>query len=168
MRGCRDKRFKYIDNLMPERAWCQLNEYKERSYPVLALLNVMHLKGELNEVQDRFMKSTKPEEELFDIVADPFETKNLAADPKYKANLERMRGVVMNWRKEIGDEGVSESFRKGGWSSKYPTRSLGEWEKMLAQWETRVMSPAGLGGGQGKKKNRKKAARPKKAEAKKE
>ncbi|MAM46107.1 MAG: sulfatase [Planctomycetes bacterium] len=168
MRGCRDKRFKYIDNLMPERAWCQLNEYKERSYPVLALLNVLHLKGELSEVQARFMKATKPEEELFDIVADPFETRNLAADPKYKADLERMRGVVMAWRKEIGDEGVSESFRKGGWSSKYPTRSLENWEKMLAQWEQRVMSPAGLGGGQGKKKNRKKAPRQKKAEEKKE
>jgi uncharacterized sulfatase len=153
---------------MPERAWCQLNEYKERSYPVLALLNVMHLKGELNEVQDRFMKATKPEEELFDIVADPFETKNLAGDPKYKADLERLRGVVKSWRKEIGDEGVSDSFRKGGWSSKYPTRSLEEWEKMLAQWETRVMSPAGLGGGQRKRNKKKKGARPEKAEAKKE
>ena len=79
-----------------------------------------------------------------------------------------MRGVVMTWRREIGDPGVSESFRKGGWSSKYPTRSLENWEKMLAQWEERVMSPTGLGGGQGKKKNRKKAPREKKAEEKKE
>ncbi len=114
------------------------------------------------------MKATKPEEELFDIVADPFETKNLAGDPKYKADLERMRGVVMNWRKEIGDGGVSESFRKGGWSSKYPTRSLAQWEKMLADWEKRVMSPGGLGGGQGKRNKKKKGVRPKKAEAKKE
>ena len=70
--------------------------------------------------------------------------------------------------KEIGDEGVSESFRKGGWSSKYPTRSLAEWEKMLADWEKRVMSPGGLGGSQGKKNRKKKGARPKKAGTKKE
>ena len=39
---------------------------------------------------------------------------------------------------------------------------------MRAQWETRVMSPAGLGGGQRKRNKKKKGARPEKAEAKKE
>ena len=79
-----------------------------------------------------------------------------------------LEGRVVSTGKEIGDEGVSDSFRKGGWSSKYPTRSLEEWEKMLAQWETRVMSPAGLGGGQRKRNKKKTGARPEKAEAKKE
>ncbi len=124
MRACRDKRLKYILNLMPERAYCQLNEYKEKQYPLLALLNVMHLKGQLNEVQDRFMQPKKSREELYDLAADPYETKNLAADPKYAAELKRMREAVAGWRKEIGDGVVTEEFRQGGWHSTYPTLSL--------------------------------------------
>jgi N-sulfoglucosamine sulfohydrolase len=66
MRAVRSKRFKLIHNLMPERAYCQYNNYKERSYPVLAQLNLMNLKGELNEDQAKFMADCKPEFELFD------------------------------------------------------------------------------------------------------
>jgi len=139
MRACRDKRFKYILNLMPERAYCQLNEYKEKQYPLLALLNVMHLKGQLSEVQDRFMQPTKPKEELYDVVADPYETKNLADDPKCAADLERMRKALDDWRKMVGDEGVTEEFRKGGWPSTYPTHSLEEWEARLKEWETKLL-----------------------------
>jgi len=143
MRSCRDKQYKYILNLMPERAYCQLSEYKERQYPLLALLNVMHIKGELNEVQDRFMQPTKPKEELYDIAGDPFETKNLAADPKHAAELERMRKVLAQWRKSIGDEGVTEEFRKGGWPSTYPTRSLDQWQAKLAEWNRKLLGSAG-------------------------
>ena len=33
MRAVRSQDFKYILNLMPERPYCQFNDYKERSYP---------------------------------------------------------------------------------------------------------------------------------------
>ena len=143
MRACRDKRFKYILNLMPERAYCQLNEYKERQYPVLALLNVMHIKGRLNEVQDRFMLPTKPQEELYDLVEDPYETKNLAEDPKLAAELERMRKALAEWRAEIGDQGVTDEFRRGGWPSTYPTQSLEEWEARLEHWNKQLLEDGG-------------------------
>jgi len=142
MRACRDARYKYILNLMPERAWCQLNEYKEKQYPVLAALNVMHLKGTLNEVQDRFMQPRKPEEELYDLEADPHETRNLAGDPKHADALERLRRAVSEWRKEVKDEGVTEEFRKGGWPSTYPTKTLDEWAARLKQWEDQLLSGA--------------------------
>jgi len=142
IRACRDKRFKYLLNLMPERAYCQLNEYKERQYPVFAVLNVMHIKGQLNEVQDRFMQPVKPREELYDLAADPYETKNLAGDPGYAAELERMRKALAAWRKEIGDEGVTEEFRKGGWPSTYPTQSLEQWEARLEAWTQKLLGPA--------------------------
>lgn len=134
MRAIRSKDFKYIENLMPERAWCQFNKYKEDKYPVLALLNVMHMKGELTPAQDRFMQPTKPEEELFDLRSDPYEIHNLADDPQYAGVKKRLRAELERWRRKIGDEGVSEEFRKGGWPSEYPTRTLEEWEAKLRKW----------------------------------
>jgi uncharacterized sulfatase len=67
IRAVRSKKFKLIHNLMPEHAYCQYNNYKERSYPVLAHLNVMNLQGELNEDQEKFMSDCKPEFELFNL-----------------------------------------------------------------------------------------------------
>ena len=135
MRAIRSKRFKYILNLMPERAYCQLNEYKERQYPVLALLNVMHMKGQLTPAQDRFMQPHKPIEELYDLRSDPHEINNVAGDPAYKDTLETLRAELERWRQTINDQGVTEEFRNGGWPAHYPTRSLPEWETLLKAWE---------------------------------
>jgi uncharacterized sulfatase len=109
----------------------------------LALLNVMHMKGQLNEVQDRFMQSTKPQEELYDLVKDPYETNNLAADPKHAAELERMRKALAAWRAEIGDQGVTDEFRRGGWPSTYPTQSLEEWQARLDRWNKQLLEEDG-------------------------
>ena len=139
MRACRDVRYKYILNLMPERAWCQLSEYKEKRYPILAQLNVLHLRGELNAAQDAFMKPEKPAEELYDLEADPYETRNLAGDPAHAAALERLRRTVADWRTEIRDPGVTDEFRNGGGSSAYPTRTLEAWEASLREWERQLL-----------------------------
>lgn len=158
MRAIRSKKFKYILNLMPERAYCQLNEYKEKQYPVLALLNVLNMKDELNDVQKQFMAAKKPEEELFDLEKDPFEIHNLAKDPAYAEIKKQLRADLEVWRTKIKDQGVSESFRKGGWSSKYPTRSLEQWEQKLKGWEARMLKGDGAqsSGKPKKKKDRKK------------
>ncbi len=132
MRAIRSREFKLIHNLMPERPYCQFNKYKERSYPVLAQLNVMNMKGELTPEQALFMASTKPEFELFDLINDPWELNNLADDPAYKKIKSTLLGELDNWRKNvIHDLGVSDAFRNGGWTADYPTKSLAEWENVL-------------------------------------
>lgn len=143
IRACRDRRFKYILNLMPDRAYCQLNEYKERQYPILALLNVMHLKGQLDEIQDRFMQPHKPHEEFYDLIDDPYETKNRVDDPALRDDLERMRRALAEWQAEVRDQGVSAEFRNGGWPATYPTATLETWEQRLAAWNEKVFLPAG-------------------------
>jgi uncharacterized sulfatase len=85
------------------------------------------------------MQPRKPDEELYDLEADPFETKNLAGDPAHAAALERLRKAVVDWRAEIQDPGVSDEFRKGGWPSAYPTKTLEEWEARLKQWEQQLL-----------------------------
>jgi len=135
MRAVRTKDFKYILNLMPERAYCQYNGYKEAKYPLLAEMNVMHIQGELTPAQDRFMQPTKPEEELYDLHNDPHEINNLADDPAY-AEIKRDLSVMLEeQRRMVNDPGVSEEFRTGGWPSTYPTRSLEQWQSIRDEWE---------------------------------
>lgn len=163
MRAIRSKDHKLILNLMPERAWCQYNNYKEGAYPVLAEMNVMNLKGELTPEQAAFFAPSKPEIELFDLRKDPYEVKNVADDPAYAGVKSELLAELEKWRTEvILDKGITDEFRAldvfpetltgpsvekwvsaheedydfntTGWPAWYPTRSLEEWEKARALW----------------------------------
>ena len=134
-RTVRSHDFRYIVNLMPERAYCQFNEYKEKQYPGLALMNVLHLQSKLPAEQDAFMKETKPEEELYDLRNDPGEVHNLAYQPEYTQTLDHLRSQLATWRKTVGDEGVTSAFRAGGCPGTYPTRPLEEWLGIETGWE---------------------------------
>ncbi|WP_420832501.1 hypothetical protein [Paenibacillus periandrae] len=48
------------------------------------------------------MQNTGPVEELYDYVNDPYEMRNLAVDPSYRADLERLRTVLDDWRDKYG------------------------------------------------------------------
>ncbi|MEM1135896.1 MAG: sulfatase [Bacteroidota bacterium] len=135
MRAIRSKEYKLIHNLMPERPYCQFNSYKERFYPVLAQLNVMNLEGTLDEDQAQFMAASKPEFELYDLKNDPWELQNLADNIDYQEVKAELLSELNQWRKMVNDQGVTESFRKGGWSAEYPTRTLEQWETHLSGFE---------------------------------
>lgn len=141
-RTVRSRRFRYILNLMPERAYCQFNQYKEQGYPGLAVMNVLHLQGKLPPEQDAFMLDRKPEEELFDIERDPGEVHNLAGNPASAETLKRFREILAGWRMSVGDAGVTAGFRSGGWPGTYPTRPLSEWLQIESLWEKHVLHGA--------------------------
>jgi len=143
MRTIRSKRYKLIHNLMPERAWMQYSGYKEDSYPMIAEMNVLYLQGKLNEDQAKFFAPMKPDFELYDIVKDPHELINLAADPKFARVKDQMLAKLYEWREFIEDKGVSDDFRFGGLSSKYPTRTLEEWQERYEQWKPWVFREPG-------------------------
>ena len=155
MRAVRTDRYKLIHNLMPERAYCQLNEYKEKQYPILALMNVLNQQGKLNPVQARFMAAKKPEFELYDLKSDPHEINNLADDPKHSKLKGELLAEINRWRKEVNDPGVTEEFRKGGWSPKYPTKSLEQWQAELKSWEQALMVEGKASRSGGKRRNKK-------------
>jgi N-sulfoglucosamine sulfohydrolase len=46
-----------------------------------------------------------PAEELYDVIADPHEARNLASDPKHRATLAELRQFVRKWMRDQGDEG---------------------------------------------------------------
>ncbi|GEO07096.1 sulfatase [Adhaeribacter aerolatus] len=105
MRAVRDKQFKYIKNYYPERPYMQPNKYKETQYPMWNLLKELHAQGKLTPAQALFAAPTKPAEELYDIVNDPYELNNLAASAKHQATLKKMRGILENWIKQTNDQG---------------------------------------------------------------
>lgn len=94
MRAVRTRQFKYIRNYLPGVPYMQHNEYKEQNYPTWNLVKDWARQGKLNREQALFAAAEKPIEELFDMLADPDEVRNLAADPAHRQTLKRLRGLV--------------------------------------------------------------------------
>lgn len=51
--------------------------------------------------------------QLFDLEADPKETRNLADDPRYSAHVERLRGELIRWRDQLDD--AEDEFGRVFW-----------------------------------------------------
>ena len=49
----------------------------------------------------------RPAEELYDLAADPWELKNLAADPRHAEKLKALRADLDAWMKDAGDAGLA-------------------------------------------------------------
>ena len=116
VRSVRDGRFHYLRNYHPDRPYMQHQSYSEpmSTWKTLRQLrsNEMQqiLYGELPSLltpeQRQFLASSKPEEELYDILADPFEINNLAADPAYADDLARLRQALERWHQTYPDLGM--------------------------------------------------------------
>ena len=105
IRSVRTEQFKYIRNFYPQRPLLQPNEYKD-SKPILQRLRELHAQNKLSPLQEEILFSpTRAAEELYDVQADPFETRNLAADPKFRATLETLRIKIDHWMLETHDLG---------------------------------------------------------------
>jgi hypothetical protein len=83
----------------------QANEYKERSYPVWNLLKELHSQGRLTPLQEVLCAPTMPDEELYDLEADPYETVNLVRSSRHGQVLRRLRAALETWIEETGDQG---------------------------------------------------------------
>jgi arylsulfatase A-like enzyme len=83
----------------------QPNDYKD-SKPVVQRLRELHTQGKLNALQEEILFSpTRPKEELYDVLADPSEIHNLAADPQFRNTLETLRTKLDHWIEETHDLG---------------------------------------------------------------
>lgn len=102
-RSVRDKKYRYIRNYLPNKIYGQYLEYLWRA-PSVKSWEDLYKAGKLNAVQSRFWEP-KPAEELFDVDADPHNIKNLADDPKYKKELERLREANKQWINSYKDVG---------------------------------------------------------------
>jgi len=104
-RTVRDARYRYIRNFTSDRPFLQPNEYKEKQYPVWNLLKELHAAGQLSPVPDALCAPAMPEEELFDLDADPHEINNLAKSPAHQDTRQRLRRVLETWIEQTHDQG---------------------------------------------------------------
>lgn len=107
IRSVRTKRYKYIRNYYPDRPYTQQNIYKDTSYPPLQVMRQLHSEAKLTIAQSAFLAPERPEEELYDLEADPYEISNLAGSPETEQTLEELRGKLEAWIEQTGDQGAT-------------------------------------------------------------
>ena len=105
IRAVRDERYKYIRNFESHKPWVQFMRTPSQG-PVYQELGRLQEEGGLDALTGLFMRDSKPYEELYDTLVDPYEMHNLAEDPAYAERLEAMRGQLVEWMQRSGDKGL--------------------------------------------------------------
>jgi arylsulfatase A-like enzyme len=127
VRTVRDARYKYIRNFEPGQPYLPpVMPYADNTNPNFNLMRQLFAEGKLNAVQAKFMASTRPVEELYDLQTDPFEFSNLASSPKHKEVLARLRAALEQWIVDTNDQGRTPED---------PASQKREIEKLLRQME---------------------------------
>lgn len=110
IRSIRSKSLKLIHNLMPEGEFSSI--LTNSSWFKAELQNLSSINGTLYA---RYLK--RPEYELYDIVKDPFEQKNIIDMPGYGDEVAILRSKLSSWMDQQGDQGVGTELsvceRKG-------------------------------------------------------
>jgi arylsulfatase A-like enzyme len=105
VRTVRTDRFRYTRNYKLDRIFLQ-PQYRDRQAYVKNLRE-LYASGELPAKLKEIYFGERPAEELYDVTKDPHQLHNLAADPKFAAELNRHRGFLTAWMAK-GDMGVGE------------------------------------------------------------
>lgn len=104
VRSVRTHDYKYIRNYHPDKPYFDTCNYMYR-FPTAQVIRNLHASGELDSVQERFLTSDRPPEELYDLNADPHETVNLAASGDHQKVLTEMQARLKEWSERYGDDG---------------------------------------------------------------
>lgn len=105
MRSARDGRFLYIRNFQPELPYAGHVVYRNQSAIMQEWLR-LQAAGTLTGPAAAWMRTSRPAEELYDVIADPNQIRDLAREPAHRATLERLRSAVTGWMTRIGDQGL--------------------------------------------------------------
>jgi arylsulfatase A-like enzyme len=103
MRCVRTERFKYIQNLAPKIKYTtHINKGEDVDIYWNSWVTLARSDAGAAKVVERY--EHRPAEELYDIVADPFEMKNLSSDPAHADELSQLREKVNAWRVDQGED----------------------------------------------------------------
>jgi arylsulfatase A-like enzyme len=137
IRSVRTDRYLYIRNFHPQRPHLQPSNYKDGK-SIVQTLRRLHESGKLDPLAEQLLFSpTRPPEELYEWATDPWQIKNLAADPGHKATLESLRGRLDHWMRETNDHGPEAEYRYDSDMTAYVGQGNPAVEKNIAlmkQW----------------------------------
>ncbi|MCW5515641.1 sulfatase [Muriicola sp. Z0-33] len=104
IRAVRYQRYKYIKNFNPDISNALPVAYREQM-PMMQQLNQLWENEELDSIQSLWFRTPKPEEELYDLEADPFEFVNLVGKEELQDTLLLLRNVLNEWITNTNDLG---------------------------------------------------------------
>ena len=111
IRSIRSRRFKYIWNLAHESAFTNLCTHSEGNLG--AIFASWRAAGESDPASAARARAYqhRPAEELYDVLADPHELRNLAADPAYRDIMDGLRAELLEWMEQQGDDGIPTEMK---------------------------------------------------------
>lgn len=104
-RAVRDDRFKYIRHYQPEQSMFLPVAYRDQM-DVMQELYRLRDGDALTDAQQIWFESERPEEQLFDVRADPHEINDLAGLPDFQSKLEELRAANDRFVVTIDDKGL--------------------------------------------------------------
>lgn len=117
IRAIRDHKYLYIRNMMPERnpagdptVHQSVGQYGDIDNSITKFL-IMNMEGKSIAGQPDYFKlafEKRPEEELYDVVTDPFQLNNLANDKSFEMVKMSMREKLQQWMENTGDLRASD------------------------------------------------------------
>lgn len=107
-RSVRDERFKLIQNFMPDAPYFRPLVFRDM-FPSMQSLWQANKSEQLTNDQSFYFRTPRPTYELYDLKADPHEINNLAGNPGYEKDLNRLSEALEDWYEQVGDRAdVSE------------------------------------------------------------
>jgi arylsulfatase A-like enzyme len=138
IRSVRTERFLYVRNFLPGRPHLQPNRYKD-SKDIVKTLRALHAAGTLPALGEELLfRPTRAAEELYDLAGDPWQVRNLAADPAHAATLAEHRARLERWMAETRDPGPESPERYDSDMAEYlgqrPDSVLRENIALMKRW----------------------------------
>jgi uncharacterized sulfatase len=105
-RAVRDDRWKYIRNLHPEFAFTTHIDLVAGALGQRAFFSTWETAAQTDPQAAAILKRyhARPAEELYDLAADPYEQRDLAAHPQHAKTLATLRNELDAWMKTQGDQ----------------------------------------------------------------
>jgi len=96
IRSARNKNYLYIHNLQPNN-----------TFQNVLIKTPLFKSWQSKEPARANAYMHRPEEELYDVVKDPFQLVNLAGDPSQKNEKEQLKTALASFMKQQGDKGIA-------------------------------------------------------------
>ena len=102
VRAVRDKRYKLIEYLQPEKPMLLKVAYREQM-PIMGELHRLKDEGKLTKEQALWYRDTKPAFEFFDAWTDPHELNDLYEDNTHRDKIAELKEALHKWKSKAPD-----------------------------------------------------------------